>query len=164
MKNVFRKGGDIMKNNFWFILACILVFFVGYNVNNVAVSLPRYKVAVVDVPTILSKSSEMQTLKISQDKKMEELNTLISKAQNEIVNESDRNKALQKEAVYRKQIEFQKQQMEDEYNSKITKITNKIRTLISNEAKHENYNLVLPTGMVISGGEDITDKVVKKLK
>lgn len=153
-----------MKNNFWFILACILVFFVGYNVNNVAVSLPRYKVAVVDVPTILSKSSEMQTLKISQDKKMEELNTLISKAQNEIVNESDRNKALQKEAVYRKQIEFQKQQMEDEYNSKITKITNKIRTLISNEAKHENYNLVLPTGMVISGGEDITDKVVKKLK
>ncbi len=164
MKNVFRKGGDIMKNNFWFILACILVFFVGYNVNNVAVSLPRYKVAVVDVPTILSKSSEMQTLKISQDKKMEELNTLISKAQNEIVNETDRNKALQKEAVYRKQIEFQKQQMEDEYNSKITKITNKIRTLISNEAKHENYNLVLPTGMVISGGEDITDKVVKKLK
>lgn len=164
MKNVFRKGGDIMKNNFWFILACILVFFVGYNVNNVAVSLPRYKVAVVDVPTILSKSSEMQTLKISQDKKMEELNTLISKAQNEIVNETDRNKALQKEAVYRKQIEFQKQQMEDEYNSKITKITNKIRTLISNEAKYENYNLVLPTGMVISGGEDITDKVVKKLK
>lgn len=54
--------------------------------------------------------------------------------------------------------------MEEEYNSKITKITNKIRTLISNEAKHENYNLVLPTGMVISGGEDITEQVVKKLK
>lgn len=153
-----------MKNNFWFIVACVLVFFVGYNVNDVAVSIPRYKVAVVDVPTILSKSSEMQTLKISQDKKMEELNTLISKAQNEIVNEPDRNKALQKEATYRKQIEFQKQQMEEEYNSKITKITNKIRTLISNEAKHENYNLVLPTGMVISGGEDITEQVVKKLK
>lgn len=153
-----------MKNNFWFIVACILVFFVGYNVNDVAVSIPRYKVAVVDVPTILSKSSEMQTLKISQDKKMEELNTLISKAQNEIVNESDRNKALQKETTYRKQIESQKQQMEEEYNSKITKITNKIRTLISNEAKHENYNLVLPTGMVISGGEDITEQVVKKLK
>ena len=164
MNNIFGKVRDIMKNNFWFIVACILVFFVGYNVNDVAVSIPRYKVAVVDVPTILSKSSEMQTLKISQDKKMEELNTLISKAQNEIVNETDRNKALQKEAVYRKQIEFQKQQMEDEYNSKITKITNKIRTLISNEAKHENYNLVLPTGMVISGGEDITEQVVKKLK
>lgn len=153
-----------MKNNFWFILACILVFFVGYNINDVAVSLPRYKVAVVDVPAVLEKSSEIQALKISQNKKMEELNTLISKAQNEIVNESDRNKALQKEAVYRKEIETKKKVMEDEYNNKITKITMKIRNLISNEAKKTNYNLVLPTGMVISGGEDITNEIVKKLK
>ncbi len=153
-----------MKNNFWFILACVLVFFVGYNINNVAVSLPRYKVAVVDVPTILSKSSEMQSLKISQEKQMEELNTLISKAQNEIVNETDRNKAMQKEASYRKEIEIKKKSMEDDYNNKIGKITTKIRSLISNEAKKTNYNLVLPTGMVISGGEDITDEIVKKLK
>lgn len=153
-----------MKNNIWFILACVLVFFVGYNINNVAVSLPRYKVAVVDVPTILSKSSEMQSLKISQEKQMEELNTLISKAQNEIVNEPDRNKALQKEATYRKEIETKKKTMEDDYNSKMTKISNKIRSLISNEAKKTNYNLVLPTGMVISGGEDITEEIVKKMK
>ncbi|MBD5403257.1 OmpH family outer membrane protein [bacterium] len=153
-----------MKNNLWFIIACVLVFFVGYNVNNVAVSLPRYKVAVVDVPTILSKSSEIQSLKISQDKKMDELNTLISKAQNEIVNEPDRNKALQKEATYRKEIETKKKVMEEEYNTKIAGITTKIRSLISNEAKKTNYNLVLPTGMVISGGEDITNEIVKKLK
>lgn len=153
-----------MKNNIWFILACVLVFFVGYNINNVAVSLPRYKVAVVDVPTILSKSSEMQSLKISQEKQMEELNTLISKAQNEIVNEPDRNKAMQKEATYRKEIETKKKTMEDDYNSKMTKISNKIRSLISNEAQKTNYNLVLPTGMVISGGEDITEEIVKKLK
>ena len=61
-----------MKNNMWFILACVLVFFVGYNINDVAVSFPRYKVAVVDVPTILSNSSEIQLLKVSQNKKMEE--------------------------------------------------------------------------------------------
>ena len=57
-----------MKNNMWFILACVLVFFVGYNINDVAVSFPRYKVAVVDVPTILSNSSEIQLLKVSQNK------------------------------------------------------------------------------------------------
>ena len=84
-----------MKNNIWFIIACVLVFFVGYNINDAAVSFPRYKVAVVDVSTILTSSPEIQSLKQSQDKKMEELNTLISKAQNEIVNESDKNKALQ---------------------------------------------------------------------
>lgn len=153
-----------MKNNFWFILACVLVFFVGYNLNDVAVSIPKYKVAVVDVPTILSKSPEIMSLKVSQDKQMDELNTLISKAQNEIVNEPDRNKALQKEATYRKEIESKKKAMDDEYNNKITKITNNIKSLISAEAKKTNYNLVLPTGMVISGGEDITNEIVKKLK
>lgn len=153
-----------MKNNIWFIIACVLVFFVGYNLNNVAVSLPKYKVAVVDVPIILEKSPEIQSLKVSQDKKMEELNTLISKAQNEIVNETDRNKAIQMEATYRKEIEAKKRAMDEDYNNNIVKITSKIKSLISNEAKKTNYNLVLPTGMVISGGEDITEDIVKKLK
>ena len=95
---------------------------------------------------------------------MEELNTLISKAQNEIVNEPDRNKAVQMEAVYRKQIENKKNSMDEEYNNKLVKVTSKIRSLISSEAKKTNYNLVLPTGMVITGGEDITKDIVKKLK
>ncbi len=153
-----------MKNNIWFIVACVLVFFVGYNMNDVAVSFPRYKVAVVDVSTVLSNSQDIQSLKRSQDKKMEELNTLISKAQNEIVNEADRNKAIQMEASYRKQIEKKKNDMDQEYNTKISKINTSIKSLISNEAKKSNYNLVLPTGMVISGGDDITDEIVKKLK
>lgn len=153
-----------MKNNIWFIIACVLVFFVGYNINDAAVSFSRYKVAVVDVSTILTSSPEIQSLKQSQDKKMEELNTLISKAQNEIVNESDKNKALQMETNYRKEIEQKKLDMDEEYNSKITVINNKIKSMISTEAKKSNYNLVLPTGMVISGGDDITNDIVKRMK
>lgn len=153
-----------MKNNIWFIIACVLVFFVGYNINDAAVSFPRYKVAVVDVSTILTSSPEIQSLKQSQDKKMEELNTLISKAQNEIVNESDKNKALQMETNYRKEIEQKKLDMDEEYNSKITVINNKIKSMISTEAKKSNYNLVLPTGMVISGGDDITNDIVKRMR
>lgn len=153
-----------MKNNIWFIIACVLVFFVGYNINDAAVSFPRYKVAVVDVSTILTSSPEIQSLKQSQDKKMEELNTLISKAQNEIVNESDKNKALQMETNYRKEIEQKKLDMDEEYNSKITVINNRIKSMISTEAKKSNYNLVLPTGMVISGGDDITNDIVKRMK
>lgn len=153
-----------MKNNIWFVIACVLVFFVGYNMNDAAVSFPKYKVAVVDVSTVLTSSPDIQSLKQSQDKKMEELNTLISKAQNEIVNESDKNKALQMETTYRKEIEQKKLDMEQEYSSKITVINNKIKSMISDEAKKSNYNLVLPTGMVISGGDDITNDIVKKIK
>ncbi len=153
-----------MKNNIWFVIACVLVFFVGYNMNDVAVSFPRYKVAVIDVPEVLSNSSEIQALKRSQDREMEELNTLISKAQNELLNEHDRTKLLQKESEYRKQIEAKKQNMDKEYNSKLAKINDNIKSLISKEAKKSNYNLVLPTGIVLSGGEDITDNIVKQIK
>ena len=132
--------------------------------NDVAVSFPKYKVAVIDVPTVLSNSSEIQELKRLQDKDMEELNILISKAQNELLNEPDKSKLLQKEAAYRKQIETKKKEIDEKYNSKLAKINDNIKNVINKEAQKSNYNLVLPTGMVISGGEDITDNVVKKMK
>ena len=153
-----------MKNNIWFVIACILMFFVGYNMNDMAVSFPRYKVAVVDVQAVMEKSKDIQTLKATQDKDMKELNTLISKAQNEILNEPDRNKAVQMEETYRKQIEEKKNSMDEEYNKKLVQISNQIRNLISGEAKKTNYNLVLPIGMVITGGEDITQDIIGKLK
>lgn len=153
-----------MKNNFWFIVACVLVFFVGYNMNDAALSLTKYKVAVIDVPEILAQSNEMQNLKRAQEKDLEELNTLISKAQNELLNEKDRSKLLQKEANYRKQIATKKENIEKEYSTKFAKINDQIRIVIENEAKKSNYNLVLPTGMVISGGDDITANVIKKIK
>lgn len=153
-----------MKNNIWFLIACGLFFAAGYGVNNTAISFPRYKVAIVDISKILESSSEVKVLKASQEKQMKEINTLVSKAQNEIVNEPDKTKAVQLEIKYRKEIESKRNIMDDEYNTKISKITNDIKNLVAKEAKKTEYNLVLPTGMVISGGEDITQKVIKDMK
>lgn len=153
-----------MKINIWFVIACVLVFCVGYNMNDVAVSFPKYKVAVIDVAQVLENSNEIQELKRAQDKDMEELNTLISKAQNDLLNEHNKSKLIQKESNYRQQIETKKKNMDKEYSLKLAKINDHIRSMISREAKKSNYNLVLPTGMVISGGDDITVNVVKQMK
>ncbi len=154
-----------MRKHIWFFAVCILFFFVGYNANDVAVSFPsKYKVAVVDITKVLEKSPELQSLKLSQDKQISELNTLISKAQNEILNEHDKNKVLQLESSYRKQIEMKQKAINDEYNSKLNEITGEIKAMISKEAKKSSYNLVLPTGMVISGGDDITQNVISSIK
>ena len=153
-----------MRNNIWFVVACVLVFCVGYNLNDVAISFPRYKVAVIDIPEVMSKSTELQDLKRAQDKDMEELNILISKAQNELINEQNRTKFIQKEAEYRKQIETKKKDIDKKYATKLVKINDNIKNVIAKEAKKANYNLVLPTGMVTSGGEDITQSVVKNIK
>lgn len=153
-----------MKINIWFVIACVLVFCVGYNMNDVAVSFPKYKVAVIDVAQVLENSNEIQELKRAQDKDMEELNTLISKAQNDLLNEHNKSKLIQKESNYRQQIENKKKNMDKEYSLKLAKINDHIRSMISREAKKSNYNLVLPTGMVISGGDDITVNVIKQMK
>ncbi len=153
-----------MKINIWFVIACVLVFCVGYNMNDVAVSFPKYKVAVIDVAQVLENSNEIQELKRAQDKDMEELNTLISKAQNDLLNEHNKSKLIQKESNYRQQIEDKKKNMDKEYSLKLAKINDHIRSMISKEAKKSNYNLVLPTGMVISGGDDITVNVIKQMK
>ncbi len=153
-----------MKNNIWFIGTCVLFFIAGYTMNDVAISLPRYRVAVVDITKVMEKSPDVQSLKISQEKQLKDLDTLISKAQNEIANEHDPQKIIQMESDYKKQIETKKEAIDDEYNKKIVQITSNIKSLISNQAKKTDFNLVLPAGMVISGGEDITENVIKEIK
>lgn len=153
-----------MKNNLWFISACVLVFLIGYNMNNTAVSFPKYKVAVVDIPTILSNSDEIQALKKEQSKEVNELDTLITKAQNDILNEPDRSKLIQKEAEYRQEIDTKRKNIDKKYSERLVKINQNIQTMITKEAKKSNYNLVLPAGMVITGGDDITANVVKNME
>lgn len=152
------------KENFLFIGACALFFAAGYTMNDVAISLPRYKVAVVDVTKVMENSKDIKDLKVSQDKQLKELETLISKAQNEIANTQDQTQAVKLQTEYRKEIEAKKDAIDEEYSKKIVKITSNIKNIISTEAKKTDYNLVLPTGMVISGGEDITDNVIKDMK
>lgn len=152
------------KENIWLVGACALFFIGGYTMNDVAISLPRYKVAVVDITKVMEQSKDIKNLKASQDKQLKELETLISKAQNEIANAQDQNKALELQTNYSKEIETKRNAIDEDYSKKIVQITSNIKNLISNQAKKTDYNLVLPTGMVISGGEDITDNVIKEMQ
>jgi len=152
------------KENIWLVGACALFFIGGYTMNDVAISLPRYKVAVVDITKVMEQSKDIKNLKATQDKQLKELETLISKAQNEIANTQDQNKALELQTNYSKEIETKRNAIDEDYSKKIVQITSNIKNLISNQAKKTDYNLVLPTGMVISGGEDITDNVIKEMQ
>ena len=152
------------KESIWLVGACALFFIGGYTMNDVAISLPRYKVAVVDITKVMEQSKDIKNLKASQDKQLKELETLISKAQNEIANTQDQNKAIELQINYGKEIETKKNAIDEDYSKKIDQKTSNIKSLISTQAKKTDYNLVLPTGMVISGGEDITDNVIKEMQ
>lgn len=155
-----------MKRKIIGTLVIISTFAVGYSVNNIAVSKAStdYRVAVVDIQKIVANSSEINALKIEQEKQMQNMQSTIDKARTEISREKDPKKIAQLEEQYRKQINDQKLALDTSYNNKLTAIDNKIKTAVVEKARSMNYNIVLPKNTVLFGGDDITDQVGSIIK
>lgn len=153
-----------MKKHIWIITVCLISFVSGYSINSKAISDTGYRVATVDVQSLISKSSEVNMLKSEQQKKLETMKATVDKARQEISKETDPAKISQLEEKYRNEINDQKIALDNEYNTKLMQIDNHIKTMVVEKAKSMNYNLVLPKNMVLYGGDDITAEVAKSIK
>lgn len=153
-----------MKKKVSFLFLCLMSFALGYSINNIAVSDTAPKIAIVDLQKILTNSTQVKQLKADQEKKINEMQSTIQKAQQEIANEKDPKKVSELEEKYRNQINSQKVALDEEYNKKLSQIDTEIRTTVTEKAKSLNYNLVLPKNVVFYGGEDITDVIAKDIK
>lgn len=155
-----------MKNKILATLIVISAFIAGYSINSIAISntTPEYKIAVVDIATILKNSKEINALKLEQEKQMQNMQTTIDKAKAEISKEQDPVKIAQLEEKYRNEINKQKLALDTSYNNKLTAIDNKIKTAVVEKARSMNYNMVLPKNTVLFGGDDITEQVATIIK
>lgn len=155
-----------MKNKILATLIVISAFIAGYSINSIAISntTPEYKIAVVDIATILKNSKEINALKLEQEKQMQNMQATIDKAKAEISKEQDPVKIAQLEEKYRNEINKQKLALDTSYNNKLTAIDNKIKTAIVEKARSMNYNMVLPKNTVLFGGDDITEQVATIIK
>lgn len=135
-----------MKNKILATLIVISAFIAGYSINSIAISntTPEYKIAVVDIATILKNSKEINALKLEQEKQMQNMQATIDKAKAEISKEQDPVKIAQLEEKYRNEINKQKLALDTSYNNKLTAIDNKIKTAVVEKARSMNYNMVLP--------------------
>ncbi len=148
------------------ILATFIIigaFVGGYSINSIAVSntAPEYKIAVVDIATIIKNSKEINALKLEQEKQMQNMQSTINKAREEISKEKDPTKIAQLEEKYRNQINKEKLALDESYNKKLTAIDDKIKTAVVEKARSMHYNMVLPKNTVLFGGDDITEQVAK---
>lgn len=116
-------------------------------------------IAVVDLPKIVSNSSQVKQLKQEHAKKMEELNKIIVNARGEINNETDSAKILQLEDKYTKEFNAKKNALEKEYSTRLNAIEKSIKDEISKKAKQENYDYVFAKSVVLYGGNDITEQI-----
>ena len=122
------------------------------------------KIAVVDVQAVVAKSPQVQALKKEQLKKMEDFQKWLTNAKNDI----EKQKTDEGKAKLRKkyEAEYVKKQeaMRKSYMEKLQSADKSINATIEEQAKTKGYDMIIAKGVVIYGGDDITEDVIKALK
>ena len=148
------------------IIVATIAFVSGVFLNNFAMSeVPsNYKIAVVDVQKVVSNSKQVLSLQAEQNKKAEELKTAIKNAQMEIAKETDDTKKQQLAKKYENDISYIRNSNEKNYEKELSEIDKSITKTIQDESKKAGYDLVLAKGVVLYGGDDITESIAKIVK
>lgn len=144
----------------------LAAFVIGMTVNNFAMSdvLPSYRVAVVDVSKVVASSAQVKALKKEQQTKATEIVKFVEKARKDVAAVTDEKKKKALEDKYSKELLTKRDKLEKEYTTKLTAIDKNISTTIESQAKAKNYNIVLAKGVVLYGGDDITEDIIKVVK
>lgn len=155
-----------MNKNVKLLTVGLAAFVIGLSVNNYAMSdVPaNYKVAIVDVQQVVASSAQVKNLKKEQQAKTDELVKFVEKARKDVAAVTDEKKKKALEDKYTKELDAKKEKLEKDYISKLSAIDTSISKTVEAQAKANNYNLVLAKGVVLYGGEDITDVIIKAVK
>lgn len=146
------------------LAAAVLLFALGLGAGNLVTSHETSKIAVVDIQTLVSKSSQVQALKKEQAAKMQELGKWLETVSADI-NKQSTEEGKQK-LIKKYNAEYAKKQevIKKNYKEKLTSVDKIITDAIANEAKTQGYDVVLSSSAVIYGGNNITDAVSKAIK
>lgn len=125
---------------------------------------PAVKIAIVDVPKVVDSSSQVATLKKAQEARAKEMVKFVEKARLAIAAESDAKKKANLEEKYNKELKAKQEAIKKDYTAKLEAIDKSISQQINNIAKSNGYTIVIAKSMVLYGGDDITDKVIKAVK
>lgn len=155
-----------MNKKFKFLLVALTSFAIGMSFSNYAISdVPAtFKVAVVDVQTVVANSAQVKALKEEQKKKGQELAKFVENAKSNIDKEKDDKKKKALEEKYTKDFQAKREAVAKNYENKLLAIDKNISSVINSKAKANGYDLVLAKGAVLSGGTDITDEISKAVK
>lgn len=145
------------------LLAATIAVIGGLSLSSAAFA-QEFKVAVVDVPQVVNASAQVQALKKEQQAKANEIVKFIEKARKDVATITDASKKKDAEDRYTKELQAKKEKMDKEYTDKLKAIDSSISKQIEAQAKLDGYSVVISKGVVLYGGEDITEKIMKVVK
>ena len=122
------------------------------------------KIAVVDIQKVVAASSQVKTLRSSQEAKNKELAKFIKNAQADVNKQTDANKKKSLAAQYEKQLVAKREANAKEYAAKLKAADANITAAIGKKATEMGYTMVLPKSAVVYGGDDITAEILKVIK
>lgn len=123
-----------------------------------------WKIAVVDVMSIINGSKDVMTLRQNHAIRSQELSQWLQAAQNEVNSQSDpqtKQGLLQK---YNVEFAQRRNTVNQLYQQELSVIDQNISKTIMDEATKLGYNMVLAKNVVVCGGNDITEDVRKLVK
>lgn len=150
--------------NFKILTLGVAAFVIGMSVQHYAMSDVPSKIAVVDVQQVVASSTQVKNLKKEQQAKASEIIKYIEKARKDVAAVSDEKKKKALEDKYNKELIAKRDKLEKDYTTKLSAIDKSISATIAAEAKNNNYDVVLAKGVVLYGGDDITDNILKAVK
>lgn len=122
------------------------------------------RLAIVDVMAVVNKSSQVEALKNEQVAKTQELAKWLQTVQAEVKNEKSKEKQNELLAKYNTELTQKREEMAKEYSEKLQAIDNDIKQVIIKTAKSKGYKTIVSKSVVIHGGTDITEDVIKAVK
>ena len=153
-----------MKKNF--VIIALSAFILGICTSNFAMSdVPStYKIGVIDLSKVVTSSKQVSNLKAQRAKKNAEMQNFIATAQKKVNNEKDPNKKAALVKKFEKDLTAMKNSTDKNYTKSLAEIDNSISKTIETESKKAGYDIVFAKSVVLYGGTDITNTIVKAVK
>ena len=122
------------------------------------------KIAVVDVPSVVNKSAQVQALKKEQQTKMQDLEKWLKTVRADV--EKQQTQEGKEKLVKKYDAEFakKKEAIAKNYQTKLQAIDKSISETIAQQAKLKGYDMVITKNTVLYGGDDITADIMKVVK
>ncbi len=127
-------------------------------------STASWKIAVVDINSIVGASQDVATLRQNHAVRSQELSQWLQLAQNEVNNQTDQQEKQNLFQKYNAEFAQRRNVVNQLYQQELAVVDQNITKTIMDEAHKLGYNMVLAKNVVVCGGDDITEEIRKLIK